>query len=406
MKPIKKVIAAVLAVIIAVSMASCVPVSLTKQWCYKYGNTQYDIGVYIYSLYNAYYSAQSYAKDVKGYKEDESFLDLKITDDDGKKAVARDWILEKAKESSRELVALDKLVAAKNATWDKETMKTAEQSTKDAWDMGPYASYGQNYYNPLSKQLEPYGVSYDSFKKAYVSQSSNSPYTVKAEVLFDKYFAKGGSKEVSDKDLGNFFLKNYVDYSYIPVKLYDSTENEDGNSTNTAFSKKKTKSIQNALKEFVERINNGSSKFDDIAAKCEKKYAVSSDDEVKDKVDALDTLKSQNEEIYKSVKKLKNGEAALVTKDADGDEPTAYIVVKNDIAKDKKDYISGDNRTSVLQNMKSDDFKDLLEKEAKALDKDKKFEQNDGAINSYSPDMFFEKPEETSSSSDSDDSES
>ena len=406
MKPFQKVIAAILAVIIVVSMASCVPVSLTKQWSYKYGDTQYDIGVYIYSLYNAYLSAQNYAKDVKGYKEDESFLDLKIKDDDGKKAVARDWILEKAKEASRQLVALDKLVAANGATWDEATMTAAEKSAQDAWDMGPYAMYGQNYYNPLSKQLEPYGVSFDSFVKSYVSQASNSPYSVKTAALFDTYYAKGGSKEVSDKDLGDFFVKNYVDYSYIPVKLYDSTTGEDGNSTNKAFSEKKTKKINAVLKGFVAEINKGSADFDDIAAKCEKKYGVTSDEEVKNKVDEKDSLKEQDEEMYKAVTSLKNGQAKLITKDAGGDAPTAYIIVKNDINKDKKDYVSGDNRTSVLQNMKGDDFKDLMSKEAKALSKDKKFEQNDGAIDRYDPDMFFEKPEETTAASeDSDDSE-
>ncbi len=407
MKPFQKVIAALLAVIIVVSMASCVPVSLTKQWCYKYGDTQYDIGVYIYSLYNAYLSAQNYAKDAKGYKEGESFLDLKIKDDDGKKAVARDWILDKAKETSRELVALDKLVVKTGATWDEASMTTAKKNAQDAWDMGPYAMYGQNYYNPLSKQLEPYGVSFDSFVQLYVSQAGNSPFTVKTAAVFDKYYAKDGSQEVSDKDLGAYFVKNYVDYSYIPVKLYDSSTDEEGNSNNKAFSEKKAKKIQDALKGFAADINKGSADFSDIAKKCEKKYGVTEQDEVKNRVDFKETLESQDETVYKSVTKLDNGKAEVITKDADGDAPTAYIIVKGDINKDKKDYVSGDNRTGVLQNMKGDDFRKIMSTEAKALDKDKKFEQNDGAIDRYNPDMFYEKPEETSTSSDSDsDSES
>ena len=48
--------------------------------------------------------------------------------------------------------------------------------------------------------------------------------------------------------------------------------------------------------------------------------------------------------------------------------------------------------------MKGDDFKDMMKKEAKDLSKDSKFQENDGAMNSYSPDMFYEKPEETTSS--------
>ena len=405
MKPFQKVLAAILAVVLVVSMASCAPFSFTKQWSYKYGDTQYDIGVYIYSLYNAYLSAQNYAQDVDGYKESESFLDLKITDSDGKKAVARDWILEKASETARELVALDKLVKSKGATWDEAAMTAAKQTAQDAWDMGPYAMYGSNYYNPLSNQLEPYGISFDSFAQIYVSQAGTTPYTIKTAALFDKYYAKGGSDEVSDKELGEYFVKNYLDYSYIPVKLYDSTTGEDGNATNKAFSEKKTKTVNDTLKSYVEEINSGSADFSDIAAKCEKKYAVTTDEEVKNRVDLAETLKSQDEEVYKAVNKLKNGKAQLITKDADGDAPTAYIIVKNDINADKESYVSGDNRTSVLQNMKGDDFKDLMAKEAKALDKDKKFEQNDSAIDSYDPNMFFEKPEEEASDADdSDDS--
>ena len=402
MKPIKKIVAALLAVVIVVSMAAMASCSLTKEWCYKYGDKEYSIGVYIYSLYNAYLTAEGYAKDAKGYKEGESFLDLKIKDDDGKTAVARDWIKDKASETSRELVALDKLVKETGATWDKETMKTAEQTCKDAWDMGPYAMYGANYYNPLSTQLEPYGVSYESFQQVYVSQTGSTPYSVKSSAVFDKFYAKGGSEEVSDKELGEYFVKNYVDYSYIPVKLYDSKTGEDGNSTNTKFSDKKTKTIKETLKGYVEDINSGKSDFDDVAKNCEKKYSVTSEEEVKNRVDNLDTLKSQDEEVYKSVKKLDNGKAELVIKDEKGDAPTAYIIVKNDINNDKKDYVSGDQRTSVLQSMKGDDFKDMMAKEAKDLSKDSKFQANEGAMNSYSPDMFYEKPEETTGSDSAD----
>lgn len=399
MKPFQKVVAALLAVVIvvsmAVSMASC---SLSKEWSYKYGEKQYNIGVYIYALYNAYQSAETYAKDAKGYKEGESFLDLKIKDDDGKTAVARDWILDKASETARQLVALDKLVKEKGATWDEATMKTAVQSTKDAWEMGPYAMYGANYYNPLSKELEPYGVSYESFQQLYVSQAGSSPYTVKSGAVFEKIYGKGGSSEVSDKELTDYFLKNYADYSYIPVKLYESKTGEDGNATNTKFSDKKTKKIKEVLKGYVEDINSGKSDYNEVAKNCEKKYSVTSEEEVKNRVDNLDTLKTQDEEVYKSVKKLDNGIAELIIKDEKGEAPTAYIIVKNDINKDKKTYIDGEQRTSVLQSMKGDDYKDMMKKEAKNLSKDKKFQQNDGAINSYNPDMFYEKPEETTSS--------
>ena len=87
MRTFKRVLAAVIAVVLVLSVASC---SLTKEWSYQYGDKTYDIGVYIYALYSSYTTAQTYAADAKGYKENESFMDLKIKDSDGKKAVARD----------------------------------------------------------------------------------------------------------------------------------------------------------------------------------------------------------------------------------------------------------------------------------------------------------------------------
>ena len=90
-------------------------------------------------------------------------------------------------------------------------------------------------------------------------------------------------------------------------------------------------------------------------------------------------------EVHKAVKDLKNGKAVFITKDADGDAPTAYIIVKNDINGDKKEYVSGTNRSSVLQNMKSDDFKKVLKDEAKKLSKDKKFSENESYFHTRFP---------------------
>lgn len=392
MKPFQKVIAALLAVIFVVSMASCAPVSLSKDWCYKYGDTKYDIGVYIYSLYNAYKSAEQYAQKAKGYKEGESFVDLEITDDDGKKAKASDWILEKADESTRELIVIDKLIAEKKVKLDKDALAQAEEVAQNLWDIGPSAAYGG--YDPMSKTLEPYGVSFESFSKECISTSGNTPYSLKYSALFDALYGQGGSEEVSDKELSDFFLKNYVSYNSIPVKLYDSKTDDQGNPTNTKYDDKKTKEIKDTLEGYVDEINNGSSGFSDIAAKCEKKYSVTTEEEEKDTVKFADSFKTEDEDKYNSVTKLKNGKAELIVEGDDGDTPTAYIIVKNDIAKSSEEYLQT-SRASVLQQMKSDDFKDLLKKEVKALEKDKKYEKNDSAIDKYDPDLFYEEPEET-----------
>lgn len=392
MKPFFKVIAALMAIVLVVSAAGCVPVSLTKDWGYKYSDKtlskEYAIGMYIYSLYQAYSEAKTYAEKVKGYKENKPFTDLKITDDKKKKAVAKDWIKNKAEETMLGIVALDYLCKKNNVKWDDAAMKSARATAKDSWEMGPYASYG--YYQPIKDQVEKYGVSLESF--TYIAGDSG----VKQQALFDKLYSKGGSQEVSDKDLTDYFLKNYVDYSYIPVHLYNSSTDASGNSKSEKFKADKIKKIKKELEEIADDISSGKTTFDKAAEKCEKDYATASADEVKGTVSTKEELESNNADIAKAIDKMSNGKAELVVVGESGDSPTAYIAVKNDINKDIDSYVKNDsNRSSVLQKMKSEDLKELIEKTGKDLKKSDALTINEGAINKYQPEMFYEKPEET-----------
>lgn len=93
---------------------------------------------------------------------------------------------------------------------------------------------------------------------------------------------------------------------------------------------------------------------------------------------------------------MKNGKAELVVVGESGDSPTAYVVVKNDINKDAKDYINNEsNRNQVLQNMKQESLKDLIDKTAKDLKKSSALTVNEGVVNKYDPSIFYSKPEET-----------
>ena len=121
MKPFQKITAVVLALVLIASAAGCVPISLTKQWSYKYSDDtleeELDIGVYIYALYQAYSSAQTYAEESDDYVENEPFTDLEITDDDGNTAVAKDWIKDEAEKIAVSLISIDYLVEEYGATW-------------------------------------------------------------------------------------------------------------------------------------------------------------------------------------------------------------------------------------------------------------------------------------------------
>lgn len=395
MKPFKKVIAIVLALVLIASVAGCTPISMSKEWSYDYNDDtlseQLDIGVYIYSLYQAYNTAQTYAEKSKDYKEGESFLDLEITDDDGNKAVAKDWIKTEAEKISVSLLAIDYMVNKYDATWDEASMSSAETQTKNTWEMGPYASYG--YYQPLKDELEPKGISYESFEKSsYVA-------SVKQDAIFDVLYNKGGEKAVADKDLEKYFLNKYVDYSYIPVNMYTSESNDAGESTSVAFGKKKIDSTVDKLNDYANKINSEGLSFDKAVEGCAGDLDISEDSAVKDTIEPLSTTKSSNSDIAKALKSLKANEAKVITVGEGTDSPIAYLVFKGDINAEAKDYLKdSNNHKSVLQNMKSEEFTEYLEEVTEELLKSDALTKNSGAIDKYDPAIFYEKPEETTAS--------
>lgn len=391
LEKIKKIVAGTVAGAVILSAAACTPISTKAQWSYKYDGNEKAIGVYIFALYNAYNEAKTYAKDAKGYKEDESFLDLTITDDDGNKAVASQWIKEQADLSVREALYLDSVLDQKKATVDEESYATQAQQD---WELGyMYSYYSQYGYTPTPEQdiLEQYGISVDSYcELQYVAAGKQSK-------LFDLIYDKDGSEEVSDKDLKKYFDDSYTYYSYFTVPLYEQTTDADGNSSSEAYSSKKQKKLTNLANKYSDAVNGGKT----LNSQCKSYLSYTkSDASVSDTVVTnCEVLDSDNlasstlgEDVAKEFVDVKTGEAKAITIGKD-DSKTIYVIQKLNTADAEDEYLTKDDSTrkSVLQNMKNKDFMDYLKKKAKALD----CEVNTSVVDRYDPDMFWEDPEET-----------
>ncbi len=374
MKPFKKVAAFLLAAVIIALSAGCTPISLTKEWSYKYGDDELSIGVYIYSLYQAYNQAQTYAEKNEDYSSDKSFMDLQITDDDGNTEVAKTWILNEADKITKRILSIDNELKTNNITVDQATMDQAKSEAQNVWDMGAYASYG--YFNPMSKVLEPYGISFDSF---YVSSYGAS---AKENVLFNGIYGKDGTKEVSDSEIKDYFNENYTNYSFFPVNLYTSETDEEGNSTNTPLTDDEKKKVENELKGYVDDIKSGKS-FEEIV------NVYMEENEVTDNPSQSNTEILENssigDEIKEKLKEMKEGTAETLQV-GDGDTAVLYLIYKGDISKEADTYLSDEtNRSNVLSNMKQDEFNDYIDEKANNLE----IEKNQSQIDKYSPDMFF-----------------
>ena len=381
---------AILMVFSAVFASGC---SLQKQWSYKTSDKELAIGVYIYNLDVAYQQALEYAKKLDDYDgTNDKWLDLEITDDDGTTAVARQWMKDKAEELTLTALAVEKGLKDEGATVDSATLQAADEQAKTNWNVGPYANYG--YVMPMSKELEPHGVSFDSYKYA----ASEVP--AMQQVLFNTLYEKGGSQEVSDAELEKFFSENYVDYAYLSANLYESSTDEAGTTNNVALSEDAVKQITDKFDGMVKDLNAGKA-FDDVTKAYTEAEGLSTDSVVNN----TELLKnfSAGDELKVEIEKLDSGKAATV-KVGEGDSAMIYLVYKKDITAIAKDYLeSASNRSEVLTNMKTDDFKTYI----KDLIKELKYEKN-AAVDSYDPKMFFvaEKPTTTAESSESEGSDS
>ena len=348
--------------------------SMSKEWSYKTSDKELAIGVYIYCLDLAYQQAQTKAKELDDYDgTNDKWLDLEITDDDGNTAVAREWIKEDAQKKCLNFLAVEKAMKDEGASVDEATQQAADEQAKTYWNVGQYANYG--YIMPMSKELEPYGISYDSFRYC------TSQYSVNYSALFAKLYGEGGSQEVSDSELEDYFIENYVDYSYIPVQLYEASTDEAGESKSVALSDEKIADYTAELEGYVKDINDGKS-YDDVVSAYTEKHELSQSPAV-DNTEQLESV-SAGDQIKDALKELGNNKAVTV-KVGEGDSGMLYLVYKRNSADSAKDYLESEtNRAGVLNTMKKDDFEDYLKKIVEDLD----YEKN-SAVDGYDPKMFF-----------------
>ncbi len=374
MKPTVKIGSLLLAVVMALSAVFATGCSMSKEWSYKTSDKELAIGVYIYCLDLAFQQAQTKAKELDDYDgANDKWLDLEITDDDGNTAVARQWIKDDAQKKCLNFLAVEKLMKDEGASVDEASQQAADEQAKTYWNVGQYANYG--YIMPMSKELEPYGISYDSFRYC------TSQYSVNYSVLFSKLYGEGGSQEVSDSELETYFTENYVDYSYIPVQLYEASTDEAGESTNVALSEDKIAEYTSEFEGYISDIDGGKS-FDDVVSAYTEKHELT-DSPAVDNTEQLESV-SAGDQIKDALKELGNNKAVTV-KVGEGDSAMLYLVYKRNSADSAKDYLESEtNRAGVLNTMKKDDFEDYIKKTADDLD----YEKN-SAVDGYDPKMFF-----------------
>lgn len=323
-------------------------------------------GVYIL------YSGVAYSEAQTKFKEENPDTDVTADDFDYKKQTVEgtpfeQYVKDKALEACKRHYAISKLFEGAGMTADEEAAKNLSDTVATQWDFSltdwtAYVPYAKGY-DTLGEYYEHIGVSKASLKEFY------SVNQFKSGDVFDSYYEKGGSKEVSDADIEKYIDENYVLTRYFTISLKD----EDGGIAEGD----KLAEFEKLADGYVKELNNKTA-YKDVYAEYQeylnkdKETEESADKEAEDK-EAEEEVKDTDynrvvnkedevpsEEFVKSLFAQEKNTAQVFKTDEN-----LYVVQKLDILTESdgsetpKKYTES-YRGDALSGLKSDEYEDML----------------------------------------------
>lgn len=382
MKPTVKITSLLLAVLMLFT-AFASGCTLNKEWSYKTSDKELAIGVYLTAMQEAYAEAQTYAAKEDDYDEtSDKWLDMEITDNEGNKQVAKDWIKDTAERKCLELLVLEPEIKNLGATVDEASISQTAEQYETSW-------VGQD-----KAKLEKHGVSVESYKYF------KSTYNTLRDQLFDLLYGEGGSQAVAAEEIKKYLTDNYARYMILPVSLHESTTDEAGEQTEAALSADAQKKITDALDGYVKTVNaeSDAAKAAETADKLLKEFAAGNDNVEETSIQSV-TLFRENPGITDkgledALKGLEEGKAVTVKVGKEDKEASYFFLFRYNSASMQENYqTDGVTDKQVLQKMKSKDFTAYL----KTLI-DKSGYQKSSDVDKYEPKIFFEKPADSNTS--------
>lgn len=306
MKQIKRMLAAVLAVLTAVSLVGC---HKKDEIAVTVGDVEFTSAYYMCALINA--DSQAKSKVEESLSEDESSEDIdyysqKIDDKD-----YVTWVEDTAMDTLKEIAAYKILCKNNKIEPEEEDISQAETYASYYWSSYGYSSY-----------FEPNGVG----EATYTQYMTDSYYS---STYFEFLYGKGGEKEIAEDKVLEKLYDNFV----IADVLQASFSSSDTDDTKAEL---KTK-----LEGYVTDLKNGKKTFEEVY----KEYNNVTDEDETDTDSDAEASAPKDEyasilgvedtayesDHYKTAKEMKTGEVKLVTLD---DDAGYAIIVKQDIKSD------------------------------------------------------------------------
>ncbi len=344
MKWMKKIASGALALLMAASLTAC---GGDTSWAYRSENATVTSGMYVGLSIQALNSAFA----VDGYDSSKSPFKQDLEGKDGTQ-----WIQDKAAELSREYLAVEEKFQEMGLSFTDEEESSFNNNVELYWTT-----------LRMSSTYEGEGCSKESFTKILRNSA-------KKNKIFEAVYGEGGEKEVPVDELKTIFTTDYAKGTYITVSLTDS----DGNALTGADLIAKKDEAQKLL----DRINGG----EDI----EKVKAEYNDTDVSEDSSVVMSRSNENlSTVGSAIVKGKAGDTGMVT-----DDKYAYVYLV-------QDPLSGETfekyRSTVLQNLKSDEYDELVAQWASGLS----VETNSAAVKKHNPKHLQDLVKKSSSSSSS-----
>ncbi len=304
MKNIKRILAAALVLVMAVSAAACHP---KDEVAVKIGDFEFTSAYYMCALINADSEAKSKVKE--GLSEDEAAEDVdyyskKVEDKDFVK-----WVEERAMQSLKEIAAYKTLCKENKLEIPEEDANNAETYASYYW-----SSYGYSAY------FEPNGVGESTYKQ-YMKDSYYSG------LYFEHLYGAEGEKAIDAETVKTKMYENFIIADLIQASFSSKSEDE-------------IAALKEQINGYAEDLKNGKKTFEEIYKEYNgtteeaKETAESDEPQPKDKyasiLGAEDTAYASDQ--YETVKAMATGEVKVIELE---DNAGLVLAVKQDISADE-----------------------------------------------------------------------
>lgn len=349
MKYINKVLAFVMASVLALALVGCHPkneVALTV------GGKEYTSAFYMCALLQADNEAKSKV-DEEFEEKDKDTTDINYYKQKIDKKKFVDWVEDRATQICRTYAYIETMCDENDVKMSDEDLETAESYAQNYWNNYGYSAYyGAN------------GVAYETFKE-YLT------YSHLMQTYFISIYGKDGTSAVKEEDVKKTLSERFVLANALTTSLVDESGNP--------LTDKKIADAKAKMEEYKARLEKGEDFkkiYEEVNGKQENTTTDSAEkpkDELAKVFGAEDT-ESYASEYFDEINKLKLGEVKVIE---DKTNSQLLLVVKKDIMADT--YYLNNMYDYIVNLLKFDDF----EKECQEKSLELEFEQNKFATDRF-----------------------